>query len=47
MIRVKVKLIVVYLIVNLKVNISGIVVQVKVMIGVEVKLITVSSMELN
>ena len=36
-----------YLIINLKVNISAIVLQVKVMIGVEVKLIVVSSMELR
>ena len=42
MIRVEVKLIL-----NLKVNISAIAVQVKVMIGLEVKLIVVSSMELS
>ena len=40
MVRVEVKLIV-----NLKVNISPIVVQAKVIIGVEVKLIVVSSIE--
>ena len=36
-----------YLIINLKVNISTIALQVKVMVGVEVKLIVVSSMELS
>ena len=44
MIRVSKKL---YLIVNLKVNILAIAIQVKVMIGVEVKLIVVASIYLS
>ena len=36
-----------YLLVNLKVNISSIALKVKVMIGFEVKLIVVSSMDLS
>ena len=48
MIRVEVKVIIgVYLIFNLKVNILEITIQVKFMIGVEVKLIVVSSMYLS